>query len=198
MLNRMRPGADVRRFDEWAPSYDRSALQRLLFMPTHGRMLDLIAKDGKGSSPASVVDVGCGTGRLLRAASILWPDARLFGVDPAEHMLSEAAIANPKASFELAQAESLPFDDRSVDLVMSSLSFHHWGDQAKGIREISRILRPGGRFCLADHNFPLARLTREKVKSRAQVREMMSAAGLALLAQRGAGLPFLLITLARK
>lgn len=191
-------GDDIRRFDEWASSYDRSALQRLLFMPTHGRMLDLVAKDGIGLPPAVVVDVGCGTGRLLRAASLRWPDARLVGVDPAEHMIAEAAAANPKASFKLAPAESLPIDDATVDLVLSSLSFHHWGDQARGIREISRILRPGGSFCLADHNFPLARLTREKVRSRAQVREMMSAAGLTVEAQVGAGLPFLLITLARK
>jgi len=192
------PGPDVRRFDEWAPVYDRSVLQRLLFVPVHGRMLRLLAEDGIDMPPASVVDVGCGTGRLLRAASLRWPDARLVGVDPAERMVAEAAAANPKASFKLAPAESLPLADGTVDLVVSSLSFHHWGDQARGIREIFRILRPGGRFCLADHNFPLAGLTGEKVKSRAQVRELMSAAGLTVEAQVGAGLPFLLITLARK
>jgi ubiquinone/menaquinone biosynthesis C-methylase UbiE len=190
--------SDIRRFDQWASSYDSSVLQRFFFVPVHGRMLRLLAEGGGGSWPATVVDVGCGTGRLLRAAALSWPDARLFGVDPAEHMVSEAARLNPKASFKLGPAESLPFADSTVDLVMSSLSFHHWGDQAKGIREISRILRPGGRFCLADHDFPLARLTGEKVKSRSQVRDLMMAAGLAVLTQRGAGLPFLMITLARK
>lgn len=130
--------------------------------------------------------------------SIHWPTAELFGVDPAERMVSEASRLNPKAVFKLASAESLPFDDRTVDVVLSSMSFHHWGDQRKGIREIVRVLRPGGVLCLADHAFPLARLAGEKVKSRTQVRELAISAGLTILAQKSAGLPFLHITFAQK
>ena len=49
------------------------------------------------------------------------------------------------------EAEELPFDDGSFDLVLSTVSFHHWMDQDKGLREIERVLVPGGDFILADH-----------------------------------------------
>ena len=189
---------DVRRFDRWAPSYDASPLRKLLFEPIHARMLELLAREGLEMAKARVVDVGCGTGRLLGSVALRWPEAELFGFDPAEHMLAQAARLNPKARLALASAESLPFDDGGADVVTSSMSFHHWGDQARGIAEISRILRPGGVFCLADHSFPLARLSGEKVMSRAKLRHLMGEAGLAVLAQEGAGLPFLTISLARK
>ncbi|MGO8695833.1 MAG: class I SAM-dependent methyltransferase [Rectinemataceae bacterium] len=192
------PNPDIDRFDRWAASYDRSVMQRFFFVPIHVKMLELLESQELRDRPARIVDIGCGTGRLLRAVSIHWPTAELFGVDPAERMVSEASRLNPKAVFKLASAESLPFDDRTVDVVLSSMSFHHWGDQRKGIREIVRVLRPGGVLCLADHAFPLARLAGEKVKSRTQVRELAISAGLTILAQKSAGLPFLHITFAQK
>lgn len=190
--------ADVARFDRWAESYDRSIAQRFFFIPIHRRMLALIAEKGITAPPAKVIDVGCGTGRLLRRASLLWPEAELFGVDPAERMVSETSRLGTNARIELGMAEALPFGGGSADLVMSSLSFHHWADQGRGIREIYRVLRPGGVLCLADHSFPFAMLTRDKVRSRRQIRELISVAGFAVIAQKNAGLPFLLITLARK
>ena len=192
------PDFDIRRFDRWAPSYDRSVLQAWFFEPIHRRMLALLSREANTAAPAVVVDVGCGTGRLLRLVALKWPEAELFGFDPAEHMIAQAARLSPKARFTVASAESLPFDDGRADLVLSCMSFHHWGDQAKGVREIARLLRPGGVFCLADHSFPPSRLAGEKALSRAEVRELLSAAGLAVIAQRPAGLPFLAISLARK
>ena len=70
---------DVRRFDRWAASYDRLIMQRLYFGPVHSRMLDLIGEEGPKGGPGCVIDVGCGTGRLLRAVSSRWPNARLVG-----------------------------------------------------------------------------------------------------------------------
>jgi len=189
---------DVRRFDKWGSTYDRSVFQRFFFMPIHARMLALMSADGLTRKPGRVVDVGCGTGRLLRAAALRWPEAELVGVDPAPMMISEATRLNPVASFVLGSAESLQLPDGSVDFVLSSLSFHHWSDQAKGLHEIARVLRPGGAFCLADHNFAVARLSGEKVRSRAELRSMLAGAGLGVLVQKGGGLPFLTLTLAGK
>lgn len=50
----------------------------------------------------------------------------------------------PEATFYVGMAESIPLPGNSVDLVFSTLSFHHWSDQMKGLREIVRVLRPGG------------------------------------------------------
>ena len=190
--------SDVKRFDRWAATYDQSVMQRLYFGPVHSKMLDLLAQDGPNDPPSCVIDVGCGTGRLLRAASVRWPQAKLFGVDPAEQMVSEANRLNPNAIFKLASAESLPFPDQTADIVLSSLSFHHWADQKKALQEIARVLRPGGLFCLADHTMLLTKLLGEKVKSRDQIRELIIGAGLAVRQQQRLGMRFVLITLAQK
>jgi ubiquinone/menaquinone biosynthesis C-methylase UbiE len=188
---------DVKRFDQWAATYDQSVLQRLFFGPVHSKMLELLVQELK-DPPRFIIDVGCGTGRLLRAASVRWPEAQLFGVDPAEGMVSEANRLNPNATFKLAWAESLPFPDQAADMVLSSLSFHHWRNQTKGLQEIARVLRPGGLFCLTDHAMLLARLFSERVKSRNQIRALIIGAGLTVRVQQRWGMRFVLITLAQK
>jgi ubiquinone/menaquinone biosynthesis C-methylase UbiE len=74
----------------------------------------------------------------------------LFGVDPAEAMIQQATQLLPDAEFHVAMAENLPFPEASIDVVFSTMSFHHWTNQAKGINEIARVLRPHGSFLLAD------------------------------------------------
>jgi ubiquinone/menaquinone biosynthesis C-methylase UbiE len=189
--------SDVKRFNQWAATYDRSVMQRLFFGPTHSKMLDLLGQELK-DPPRCIIDVGCGTGRLLRAASVRWPGAQLFGVDPAEQMVSEATRLNPNVTFKLASAESLPFPDQAADLVLSSLSFHHWADQPKGLQEIARVLRPGGWFCLADHDMLLLKLFGEKVKSRNQIRALLIGSGLAVRQHQRLRMRAVLITLAQK
>lgn len=190
--------SDVKRFDRWAATYDRSIMQRLFFGPVHRKMLDLVAHEVATNQPRNIIDVGCGTGRLLRAASIRWPEAQLIGVDPAEQMVSQASRLNPNVTFKHSSAESLPFPDQSADIVLSSISFHHWTDQIQGLREIARVLRPGGLFCLADHTFPLSRLFGENVKSPEQIRALMASAGLAIRQQQKLGMRYVLITLAQR
>jgi ubiquinone/menaquinone biosynthesis C-methylase UbiE len=172
-------------------------MQRLFFVPIHSKMLDLLVQELK-DPPRCIIDVGCGTGRLLRAASVRWPEAQLFGVDPAQQMVSEASRLNPRATFKVAWAESLPFPDQAADVVLSSLSFHHWRSQSKGLQEIARVLRPGGLFCIADLTMLLARLFRERVRSRNQIRALIVDAGLAVRVQQRLGARFVLITLAQK
>jgi ubiquinone/menaquinone biosynthesis C-methylase UbiE len=187
---------DIKRFNEWAKTYDRSFLQRLFFGPIQARVLDVCSS--QSVPPHSVLDIGCGTGRLLAAARAQWPEAKFAGVDPAPQMLSAAQRLNPQADFKVAMAESLPIEDQSVDLVLSSLSFHHWADQKKALGEIVRVLRPEGRFCLADHTAIFANLLGEKAKSAAQVATLFSDAGLAVVLQKRMRSRFVLITVGRK
>jgi len=146
----------------------------------------------------TIVDIGCGTGRFLRRAATVWPGAQLCGVDPAVNMIAEAKRLNPKASFTVGFAEQIPLPGASADIVVSSLSFHHWADQQKGVYEIARVLRPGGLFCLADHSLIVARHLGENVKSGREIRSMMTNAGLAIRRQTGAGWRLVRITLASK
>jgi ubiquinone/menaquinone biosynthesis C-methylase UbiE len=189
---------DVARFNRWAATYDESVLQRWYFGPVHARMLDLLMQEAPEKPPRCIVDVGCGTGRLLRAVSVRWPEAQLIGVDPAGQMVSQADRLCPKATFKVAPAESLPLPGESADIVLSSISFHHWAEQGRGLQEIARVLRPEGLFCLADHTFRLAGLFGGKVRSRDEIRGLLMSAGLAVRRYRRLRVRCVLIAVAQK
>jgi ubiquinone/menaquinone biosynthesis C-methylase UbiE len=187
---------DVLRFNRWAGTYEQSFMQRIYFGPVHAMMLDLIARERSGRPPRDILDVGCGSGRLLRLAAVRWPEAQLSGADPAEQMIAVARRLTPNVDFKIAAAESLPFADQSFDLVCSSLSFHHWANQPAAVKSIARVLRPGGHFCLADHAFPLAGLFNGRVRSPGQVRGMLTTAGFTIVRQQTSRPRFVLVTLA--
>jgi ubiquinone/menaquinone biosynthesis C-methylase UbiE len=99
------PDRDVQRFDECAPQYDQDRLQQWFFGPVHARTLQLAA--GLGLVPQRVLDVGCGSGALLRSASAQWPGAALAGVDPATGMIRAARQAGVPGGLVQAAAGGL-------------------------------------------------------------------------------------------
>ena len=169
---------DVKRFDRWSKTYENCWGQRF-FDWVHESMLDLVLAMAPTLTPSAILDVGCGTGRLLRKAAARWPDAQMIGVDPAPGMLEVAQGLTLGAGFCRAPAESLPLGDASVDLAMSSVSMHHWRNASLGALEVARVLRPGGLFCLADITLPpwLSKLLGTKVKTRRRIRELLVEAG---------------------
>ena len=186
---------DVERFDRWGSTYERSWMQQRLFDPVHSAILHRAESRFK---PASLLDIGCGSGRLLRKVHDSWPEAQLSGVDPAQGMLSVARQLTPEARFSMGSAEALPLEDASVDLALSTISFHHWQDQAAGLREVARVLRPGGSFLLADFTLPtwLAwLLPRARFHSAAQMRALFEQAGLDVQAQPAPVSRFVRITI---
>lgn len=189
---------DVQHFERWSHRYERSWMQSRLFTRVHSAVLELAAPL---TPPACVLDVGCGTGRLLRAATARWPDAQPIGVDPAQGMVDRAMQLTPGATIERGLAESLPLPDASVDLVFSTISFHHWHDKAAGVREIARVLRPGGHFILADFAPPrlLWRLSLQRGALPAAIRRhVFTAAGLRIEREQAVVYPFILATLAAR
>jgi len=175
--------ADVGQFDRWSLRYERSKWQWLLFDRVHGRAFDLAARFGE---PHDILDVGCGSGRLLRAAHRRWPKARLFGVDPSAGMVEAGKRITP-AELHLTGAESIPLADASIDLAFSTIAFHHWADPAQGLREVARVLRPGGHFVLVDNVGPdwLARYLKDRPYLTAEERvALWSENGLRVLEQR--------------
>lgn len=198
---------DVERFNRWARDYERHPLQRLIFEPIQAALLQRAAQEVP--HPRAILDVGCGTGKLLRAASARFADARLEGVDAAPEMVRVAQALSPAGSrvtFRHATAESLPFGDAAFDLVFSTMTFHHWADQAQGVREVARVLAPDGRWLLADfiaaglmkYVRRLFRLTR--FRERRDLLPMLSAAGLRVTAEskvRGVGRQVPILVIAR-
>jgi malonyl-CoA O-methyltransferase len=140
---------DIAHFDRWAASYDRTP-GHSLFARVHRPVVDAVCT---GIGPQRVVDVGCGTGRLLEALLARLPGAELVGVDPAEGMISVARsrfAGEPRIRFEVATADHLPLDDGCADVVTTTLSFHHWERQEASLREVARVLGPAGRLLIAD------------------------------------------------
>ena len=188
---------DVGQFDRWSLRYERSKWQWLLFDRVHRRALDLAARF---VDPTAVLDVGCGSGRLLRGAHTRWPDARLFGVDPSTGMIEAGRTLTP-GELRIACAESIPLPDASVDLAFSTISFHHWADAAAGLREVARVLRPGGHFVLVDNIGPdwLARYLNDRPYLTLDERvKLWSQNGLRVLEQRSVLIPLILGTVAAR
>jgi ubiquinone/menaquinone biosynthesis C-methylase UbiE len=124
---------------------------------------------------------------LLRKATQQWSNARLVGFDAAKKMIDQATQLFPEAEFHVAMAEALPLPEASVDLAFSTLSFHHRANQAKGISEVALVLRPRGRFVLADIVIPhwLSFFVRNfRYNSPARMRDMFTQAGLAVELQQ--------------
>jgi ubiquinone/menaquinone biosynthesis C-methylase UbiE len=178
-------------FNRWARTYERSWMQQVIFEPVQATVLDVSA--GEVAHPAAILDIGCGTGRLLRAAELRLPGATLDGVDAAVEMVKHARAALPsgtRVQLQHASAESLPFSDASFDLVFSTLTFHHWSNQARSVAEVARVLAPGGRWLLADFIATgavrwvrgLLRLTQFPV--RPELDALLADAGLTVVAQR--------------
>jgi len=93
-----------------------------------------------------VLDVGCGTGRLSHfIGERLGAEGRVVGIDPLPDRVAIARARNPGVRFEVGHAEDLSaFEDESFDAVCLSAVFHWIGDKPKALREMRRVLCPGG------------------------------------------------------
>ena len=118
-----------------------------------GRELELVVQFAHPAGPERALDIGAGAGHTALA---LAPHVRSVVVtDPIEAMLAaarrvfeQAGVRN--AEFMPASAERLPFQDGAFDIVTSRLAAHHFEDVPLAMREVARVLRPGGVFVFVD------------------------------------------------
>ena len=129
-------------------------LSRLLLGPFLTRIAaNVVAVTSDG---ARVLEVGCGPGHLSARLAHHGFDVTGLDLDPA--MIAHAQANTDRAanrggrqpSFLVGDVAALAFPDRSFDLVVSTLSMHHWADPAAGLAEIGRVLRPGARALIWD------------------------------------------------
>lgn len=105
-----------------------------------------------------VLDVGCGPGQFTVMAAERLPEAELWGIDLAPTMIELArghaaeSEASGRLHFEVADVAALPFPDAHFDAVFSSGSIKHWPDPQAGLREMYRVLEPGGRALVGEMN----------------------------------------------
>lgn len=97
-----------------------------------------------------VLDVACGTGVLARAAAArVGAEGAATGLDPQPGMLAVAAERTPGVTWRAGTAEDLPFEDAAFDAVLSQFGLMFFGDRARAIGEMLRVLRPGGGLAVA-------------------------------------------------
>ena len=130
---------------EAAEFYERLFVPAL-FAQWPARLMELA-----GVAPGQqVLDVGCGTGALARAAyDAVQPGGQVTGADPNAGMLAVARRMAPGITWTLAPAENLPLERDSVDRVLSQFAMMFFSDREAAASEMARVLRPGGRGCVA-------------------------------------------------
>ena len=175
---------DVKAFDDRAATYE-SGRHGQLHKEISERVVAL-ALSRVAAAPSRVLDVGSGTGYVLRQLAARLPQATEFtGVDAAPSMVAVASdsATDQRLRFQQGTAERLPVPDATYDLIVSTTSFDHWTDQAAGLRECARALKPGGTLILTDQFSNLLWPTllasrRGKARTRARAARLITAAGL--------------------
>lgn len=145
-------------FDRIAGKYD--LLNSLMTAGLHHSWRERAADRAEVSPGDSVLDVCCGTGDLsFELAKRVSPDGNVIGSDFSEPMLDLAREkAEERASetvrFEWADALDLPYDDGRFDAVTVGFGVRNFADRDRGLREMSRVLKPGGRLVILEFTQP--------------------------------------------
>ena len=138
-------------FDLWAPNYDW-LFPSVVYQAVHQRLLEYVNLP----SPSNVLDLGCGTGKLLHRLALNFPNLQGTGLDLSPEMVNQANSRNrhPESlTFLLGNAEEMPLANEQFDAVFNTISFLHYPHPQQVFNEVSRVLRPGGFFYLVDSYF---------------------------------------------
>lgn len=122
-----------------------------------------------------VLDIGCGPGVSIQLLSPYVSSGWVVGLDPSQEMVKQATrrnandIGRGKAEIRRGVAERLPFENATFDKVLAINSMHVWPDALAGLREVERVLKPGGKVVLG--------FTRHASQSQDGLVELLTAAG---------------------
>jgi SAM-dependent methyltransferase len=132
-------------WESQAPNWIRWARE-----PGHDSYWRFHRKAFLGSLPPPgrlTLDVGCGEGRVTRDLRAL--GHRVVGLDASPSMIGAAREEDPEGDYLVSDAAAMPFEDGSADLVLAFMSLMDMDDMPHAVREIGRVLEPGGRFAAA-------------------------------------------------
>jgi SAM-dependent methyltransferase len=171
-------GPMTRSFDKLAPTWEgRISDERLAPMK--------VALGGLDEPPATVLDLGTGTGRVARVVAEIWPQARVVGADVSPGMIEEARRLGGGVEYDVADATALPYEDGAFELVTLS-------NMIPFFDELARVTAPGGSvivaFTMGDRTpiyVPFARVRTElERRGFSHVADFDAGTGTALLAKK--------------
>ena len=138
-------------------SMPSARLYDLVATPALERFYRRVAREAVSlSSTGAALDVGCGPGGLAIRLAEEAPGLQVTGMDVSPEMVElagrrvAAAGLAGRVDFRVGAAEAMPFPDGRFDLVVSTLSLHHWPDAEAGLAEVHRVLKLGGQACIYD------------------------------------------------
>ena len=149
--NAAEPAAVRGMFDRIAPVYD--AMNSLMTGGLDQRWRRDAVRAARVGRGMRVLDVACGTGRLTRlAAPRVGVDGGVVGIDASEGMLARARgrSAGTSVAYEVADALALPFPDASFDAATIGFGLRNLADYRRGLAEMRRVVRPGGRVVVLE------------------------------------------------
>lgn len=124
-----------------------------------------------GLGEGKVLDAGTGPGTLVRKIARRFPGLQINGIDLSEDMIGLARAharrehLGERVQFASGDVAHLPYPDQSFDVVVSTISMHHWAELAQPLRELYRVLKPGGRVWIYDFRFVKAQTVEQALAS---------------------------------
>jgi len=136
------------KFDKRADKYDDHFEGRL-----SRKFYELLYRYTNLSQGSKVLDVGCGTGTILKTFSE-FESIEGHGIDVEMNMWKVAKKKCPNMDIRECSCENTPYEDDYFDSLTACMAYHHFPDKDAFEKEALRILKPGGRIYIADPNFP--------------------------------------------
>lgn len=124
--------------------YNFPLVQRHVYSPAQADTIEQLRAHGA----QRIADIACGTGILASRIQVELQSDSVFGVDMSDGMLAKARARSTKVQWKKAPAEELPFEDATLDAVVTTSAFHFF-DQPAALAEFHRVLSPGGMASVA-------------------------------------------------
>ena len=126
---------------------------------SHAAMTDWALQQVLVPKNAAILDVGCGGGRTVAKLAALAPEGKVFGVDYSAASVAVSQETNAgeiqagRVQIEQGSVAALPFADHTFDIVTAVETHYYWPDLPANVREVLRVLKPGGKFVLVAETY---------------------------------------------
>lgn len=136
------------KFDKRASEYDDGFEGKL-----SKKFYKLLLNQVELNHGVKVLDVGCGTGTILKRMSDI-TDISGYGIDVEEKMINEAVTKCPEMNIFVSSCVKTPFENDKFDIITVCMAYHHFDDKKGFVKEMARIIKPNGCLYITDPRFP--------------------------------------------